>query len=114
MANSIINPIYLRPSFKMSAGSTTAVQGQQLTVTSTATSTFSAFDPVTTAVGVDFSGTTGAAVYATFDGQTPSSTKGHQLVAGEKYTWSRRAAELVKFVATSTANVTVWVTEYMV
>lgn len=114
MAFSVTNPLYLKPSFKMVSGTSTAVSGQQLVVTSTATSTFTTFDPVTSAVGVDFSGATGAAVYCTFDGQTPSSTKGHQLVAGEKYTWSKAAAQAAKFVATSTANVTIWASEYMI
>jgi hypothetical protein len=104
---SITNPLYPKPTY--AAGS--LVAGQQLTVTSTATSTFSAFSEDTKLVVLDIQT---ANVYCTFDGQTPSSTKGHILVAAEKYTWSKSTAALAKFVATSTTNATIWASEFTV
>jgi hypothetical protein len=111
MSFSITGPLYPRPTYVMSGGSSTAVNGQLLTITSTATVQFAAFADDTKLVTLDIQT---ANVYCTFDGQTPSATKGHILVAGEKYTWSKPTATYAKFVATSTTNATIWGSEFTV
>jgi len=95
MSGAITNVYYPLPS-TTSAG---AVAGQQISVTSGATSTFGAFNALTKLVLFDIQA---ANVYATIDGSTPSSTSGHILVAGEKYTWNKGMALPAKFVAVST------------
>jgi hypothetical protein len=37
-------------------------------------------------------------VMVTFDGSTPSATNGHDLIAGEKYTFHREMAKAAKFI----------------
>jgi hypothetical protein len=39
-----------------------------------------------------------ANVMVTFDGSTPSATNGHDLIAGEKYTFHREMAKAAKFI----------------
>lgn len=101
-----LNNIFPKPTWSASA----AVAGQQITVTSTATVTFATtFNASTDCVVLDVQT---ANVYCTFDGQTPSSTKGHILYAGTAYTWSKAAAQQAKFVATTTTNATIWASEF--
>lgn len=95
----------------MVAGTSTQATGQQLTVTSTATVQFSAFNKLTTCVVLDIQT---ANTYCTFDGTTPSATSGHILYAGSAYTWSTAAATFAKFVATTTTNATVYCSEFTI
>ncbi len=37
-------------------------------------------------------------VMVTFDGSTPTATNGHDLIAGEKYTYHREMAKAAKFI----------------
>lgn len=50
-------------------------------------------------------------VWCTVDGQTPSSSKGHLLALGQAYTWSAGMMNAAKFIATTTTNATIWVSE---
>lgn len=111
MANYNINNILPKPTWSTvgkTDGTSAAVAGQRLTVTSTATSTFSAFNQRTDAVVLDVQT---ANVYCTFDGTTPSATNGHILYAQNAYTWSTAAASQAKFVATS-SNATIYASEF--
>ena len=105
MAFNIVNPLFPKPTFHASA----QVAAQRLTVTSTATVQFSAFDGSTDMVTFDVQT---AGVYCTFDGTTPSATAGHILAPGEKYTWSAAGAKLAKFVATTTTNAIIYGSEF--
>ena len=41
-------------------------------------------------------------VMATFDGSTPTATNGHDLIAGEKYTYHREMVKAAKFIRKTT------------
>ena len=88
MAGSISLPLYPRPA----AGGV----DQKLTVSTVALSfaTFSA----TGSIDVVMVDVQNQDVMVTFDGSTPTSSNGHHLVAGEKFTWSRAMAEAAKFI----------------
>jgi hypothetical protein len=49
-------------------------------------------------------------VMVTFDGSTPSATNGHDLIAGEKYTFHREMAKAAKFIR-KTSDAVVHATE---
>lgn len=93
-----INNIYLHPS-ATAAGA--AVSGQSLTVSSAAVSLFGTTAPSinTKFVTVDVQA---ADCFVTFGGETPSTTIGHRLYAGQNYTWSLHAALVAKFIRAST------------
>lgn len=101
----INNAIYPKPSWT----NTAAVQGQQLTVSSSAVQ-FAAFDYTTSLVVLDIQV---ANVYCTFDGTTPSSSRGHILYATQSYTWSKAAATAAKFVAV-TSDATIFASEFQI
>jgi len=87
------------------------VSGQALSVTagsavSLATST--AFSVSCNCVTVDVQT---ADVMVTFGGETPSTTVGHRLYAGQNYTWSKAAAIQAKFIAVS-ATATLYASEW--
>lgn len=92
-----VNPIYLKPTVINNTG----VSGQSLTVSSVVVSlaATTAFNLATYFVTVDVQG---ADVFATFGGDTPSTTNGHRLYAGQNYTWSKAAAQSAKFIRSST------------
>lgn len=107
-----INNIYPKPTFStvgQTNGTSAAVVGQRLTITSTATVQFSAFNERTDMIVLDVQA---ANTYCTFDGTTPSSTNGHILTSGNAYTWSTAAAKAAKFVATSTTNSIIFASEF--
>ncbi len=106
----ITNALFPKPSWANIAGTSAAVAGQSLSVTTTAAVQFAAFNDITTLVVLDIQV---ANVYCTFDGQTPSSTVGHILYATQSYTWSRAAATQAKFIAT-TSTATIWASEFQV
>lgn len=93
----------------VSGGANAQVIGQALTVTSTATSQFSAFNASTEFITFDVQT---ANVYATFGGETPASGTGHILTQGNSYTWSKAAAAAAKFVATTTTNSVLYASEF--
>ncbi len=107
----ITRPLYPVPSWSQITGSSAAVSGQQLVVTSTAAVQFSAFDDTTNLVVLDIQV---ANTYCTFDGTTPSSSRGHILYATQSYTWSKATASQAKFVATTTADSIIWASEFQV
>ena len=107
----ITNALYPKPAWAIISGTSSAVPGQQLTVTSTATVQFSGLNEITNCVVLDIQV---ANVYCTFDGTTPSSSRGHILYATQSYTWSRAAAEQAKFVATTTTNSIIWASEFQI
>lgn len=93
MANSIINPLYSRPAIS----GTTYLADQRLTVDDTAGGvTFTDYDQ-TYVDTVELDVQT-AAVMCTFDDSAPTTTNGHQLNPGEKYTWSRARFNAAKFI----------------
>lgn len=96
-ANYGINNLYPKPTIKAGAGGAALLQ--TLSVTSGAAVQFAAFDPLCSMVFFDIQ--TGN-VFVTFDGSTPSSSNGSLLVAGTNYTWSKAAATVAKFIASST------------
>lgn len=53
----------------------------------------------------------GADCFITFGGETPSTTIGHRLYAGQNYTWSLKAAIQAKFIRAST-DATVYASEW--
>lgn len=106
MSFSILRPLYPTPTRAGNA----LVAGQLLTVTSTAA--VSLTTNLNAGTRMCMFDVQGNSVYATVDGQTPSSTKGHTLATGQAYTWSSGMMNAAKFVATSTAaNATIWVSE---
>lgn len=111
MSFSITNPLYPKPTVSMVNGTSTQAAGQYLTVTSTATVQFSAFNTLTTCIVLDIQG---ANTYCTFDGSTPSSTNGHILYPGSAYTWSTATATFAKFVATTTTNCTIYASQFTI
>jgi len=106
----ITNPLYPRPAWARINGTSAAVPGQLLTATTTAAVQFTAFNDITNLVVLDIQS---ANVFCTFDGQTPSSTKGHILYATQSYTWSKAAASQAKFIGT-TSTATIWASEFQV
>lgn len=93
----------------MVAGTSTIVLGQLMTVTSTAAVQLTtALNAGTHMAMFDIQG---GNVWVTVDGQTPSSTKGHLLAVGQAYTWSPGMLSAAKFIATTTTNATIWVSE---
>jgi hypothetical protein len=96
----INNALYPKPATTNSA----PVLGEMLAVTSGAAVQFAAFNSSTDCVVLDIQSNN---VYCTFDGQTPSSTKGHILYATQSYTWSAATAKAAKFIATG-SNATIW------
>jgi hypothetical protein len=107
-----INNLYPKPTFStvgQTNGTSAAVVGQRLTITSTATVQFAAFNERTDMIVLDVQT---ANTYCTFDGTTPSSTNGHILTAATAYTWSTAAAKAAKFVATSTTNSIIFASEF--
>ena len=103
-----LNYLYLKPTVVNNAG----VSGQTLTVSSSSVSlaATTAFNVSTTNVVLDVQANN---VYCTFDGQTPSSTVGHILYAGQNYTWSKAAAITAKFIRV-TSDATIWASEFTV
>jgi hypothetical protein len=107
-----LNTSYPKPTFSTAGqtnGTSAAVVGQRLTITSTATVQFTAFNPRTDMVILDVQA---ANTYCTFDGSTPSATNGHILPQGMAYTWSQAAAIAAKFVATTTTNSIIFASEF--
>tara|TARA_R110000868_G_scaffold366441_1_gene629345 strand:- start:3813 stop:4130 length:318 start_codon:yes stop_codon:yes gene_type:complete len=102
----ITNAIYPKPCWALNS----AVAGQQLSATTTAAVQFSSLNDITTLVVLDIQV---ANVYCTFDGTTPSSSRGHILYATQSYTWSRATAAAAKFIGT-TATATIWGSEFQV
>ena len=107
-SGTILNYLYLKPTVRSNA----AVSGQSLTVSSTSVSLAATtqFDKDTNAVVLDIQSNN---VYCTFDGQTPSSSVGHILYAGQNYTWSKAAAITAKFIRV-TNDATIWASEFTV
>lgn len=107
-----INNILPKPTWSTAGrtdGTSAQVAGQRLSITSTATSTFAAFNARTDVIVLDVqTGNT----YCTFDGTTPTSTNGHILYSGQAYTWSTAAAIAAKFVATTTTNSIIYASEF--
>lgn len=103
----ITNALFPKPAWASNA----AVQGQQLTATSTAAVQFSGLNDITTVVVLDIQV---ANVYCTFDGSTPSSSRGHILYATQSYTWSKAAAEQAKFKAMTTTDSIIFASEFQV
>lgn len=103
----INNAIYPKPSWANNA----AVAGQKLTVTNGAVVQFAAFDGTTSAVVLDIQV---ANVYCTFDGTTPSATRGHILYATQSYTWSTAAATAAKFLATTATDAIIFASEFQI
>lgn len=101
-----LNNLYLKPTVING----TAVNGQMLTVDGTAGGVaFSTFNDKTTTVMFDVQT---ADVTCTIDGQTPApGTKGFNLVAGEKYTWSKAMAQAAKFIRTTSTSGAIWAQE---
>lgn len=95
------------PKPAMSAGS--AVADQRLTVSTDAVQFATAFNTSTDIVVLDIQA---ADVMVTFDGSTPTSSNGHQLVAGEKYSWSRAAATAAKFIRQGASDGTIHASEF--
>jgi hypothetical protein len=91
-----INNIYLHPTIVNNAG----VSGQALTVSSAVVTlaATTAFNTLTQFVTVDVQTND---VYCTFGGDTPSTSNGHRLYAGQNYTWSKQAALSAKFIRAS-------------
>ena len=90
-------------------GANAQVVGQALTVTSTATVQFSAFNASTEFITFDVQT---ANVYCTFGGETPANGTGHILAQGNSYTWSKAAAAAAKFIATTTTNALLYASEF--
>ena len=107
MANYNIRNIFQNPT--KSGG--TAIAAQALTVTSTATKQFAAFNQNTDTVFLDVQT---ANVWVTFDGTTPASGNGHILTPtlGYALQWSAAAATAAKFVATTTTNAVIYASEF--
>lgn len=107
-----LNPIYPKPTFStvgQTTGVSAAVAGQRLSITTTATVQFSAFNYATELIVLDVQT---ANTYCTFDGTTPTSTNGHILTAGNAYTWSKAAAIAAKFVAVSATTSVIYASEF--
>lgn len=102
---SILNVQYPQPAHAAGGASVT---GQFLTVTSTVTSSFSAFNINTKLVMFDVQT---ANVYMTVDGTTPSASAGHILYAGANFCFNKGMAAAAKFVATTTTNATIYGSE---
>jgi hypothetical protein len=99
MSFSITNPLYTKPAQQNG----TYVADQRLTVDSTAGGV--QFTPYAqTYVDTVELDVQTAAVMVTFDDSAPTTTNGHQLNAGEKFTWSKarfNAAKFIRLTATS-------------
>lgn len=107
-----LNVLYLKPAIGPATpegGSNGPLAGQALTVTSTATVQFAAFNAITDAVTLDIQG---GNTYCTFDGTTPAAGAAHILYNGQAYTWSRATAAAAKFVATTTGNATIFASQF--
>ena len=107
-----INNLLPKPTYSTAGrtdGTSALVAAQRLNISSTATSTFAAFNARTDAIIFDVQT---ANTYCTFDGTTPTSTNGHILYAGQAYTWSPAAALAAKFVATTTTNSIIYASEF--
>lgn len=103
-----LSPFYPAPTWSASS----AVASQAITVTSTATASFTTtFNVATEMVIVDIQE---ANVWATFDGSTPATRTAHILYSGLAYTWSRKTASQVKFKATTTANAYIVASEFQI
>lgn len=98
-----LNNMFLKP--------VPGVSGQSLTVTSgsaVSLATSTAFSVSTNCVTVDVQT---ADVFVTFGGETPSTTVGHRLYAGQNLTWSKSAAIQAKFIAAA-GNATLYASEW--
>lgn len=84
------------------------VSGQSLTVSSAATSFATSFSVNAQLVLIDVQG---ADCFVTFGGETPSTTQGHRLYAGQNYTWSRQTAIQAKFIRAAT-DATLYATNF--
>lgn len=94
------NLLYLVP--------TPGATDERLAVSSTAVQLASAsWSANTRAVILDIQGDN---VMMTIDGSTPTATNGHDLVAGEKYTYHRELAKAAKFIR-KTGDATVHASE---
>lgn len=99
-----INNVYPRPSRSLGA----PVADQRLTVAGTAVQ-FSALNERTDMVWIDIQG---GDVYVTFDDSAPTSTNGHKLYNTENYWWSYAAATSMKLIQSTTAVVSVHLSEF--
>ena len=82
------NHLYLVP--------TPGATDERLAVSSTAVALASAsWNANTRAVMIDVQTDN---VMVTFDGSTPTATNGHDLIAGEKYTFHREMARVAQFI----------------
>ena len=87
------------------------VSGQSLTVTSASAgqlATSTAFSVSANCITIDVQT---ADLMVTFGGETPSTTVGHRLYAGQNYTWSKSAAIQAKFIAVA-ATGTLYASEW--
>lgn len=101
MANSITNPLYTKPAIS----GTTYLADQRLTVDDTSGGV-SFTDYTETYVDTVELDVQTAAVMCTFDDSAPTTTNGHQLNPGEKFTWSKARFNAAKFIRlTSTSGV---------
>jgi len=106
MSGYITGALYLKPSVVNGS----AIAGQALTVDATAGGVqFASFNDKTNFVVFDIQT---ADVWVTFDGQTPSSTKGHRLYAGQQYTWAKAVATAAKFLRATGTSAFVWASEF--
>lgn len=99
---------YPKPSWAHSGGVSTAVASQAITVTSTATKQFAAFNDITDFVMLDIQG---GDVLLTVDSATPAANTAHLLYNRTNYTWSKAMALAAKFVANTTTNVVIVASE---
>lgn len=107
-SGTLINYLYAKPTVVNNA----SVSGQTLAVSNSAVSLYAVTAP-STATNLVVLDVQANNVYCTFDGQTPSSTVGHILYAGQNYTWSVAAALKAKFIRVS-ADATIWASEFTV
>lgn len=89
-----LNYLYLKP---------VGVSGQTLGVMSGAATSFFLTTLPNTKTEVVLVDVQTADCFVTFGGETPSTTVGHRLYAGQNYTWSVAAALQAKIIANSTA-----------
>lgn len=99
MANTLINPLYPRP--HIAAGASGVASGIQLSVGGTTSFVAANFDTNCQLVFFDVQTTN---VYVTFDGATPSSSKGNILASGTNYTWQLATVLAAKFAPVTTTS----------
>lgn len=97
--NSFVTNLYMKP--------TPGATSQRLTPSTTATSTFGAFNKSTKSVSFDVQVND---VFMTIDGSAPTTTNGHKLYAGRAYTQGVSAAASAKFIS-STGSAVIFASE---